>query len=403
MGRQQNNLLRKAILALGIIVLAAAISQRALLNLSRIDYRNSNFVFFWLAGKMVDAGQNPYDTRQWIAQHDTNAVTWRPNQIFPYPLTLALLLAPLGVLSLEMAYVAWQITSFIIVAASAWAVLRSSGNPNAGPLFFPFVLGLLFFGPLYLTLQIGALGAFTLGAVTAGVLALDRRRDLLGGVLLSLVMLKPPLGLPIVLLAGVWLVMRRCWMALIGISAGSTLLLLAGLFIDPGWPGVFVGSAGDGIATRSLGLHSTVFSMAHIVCASGGNYQWLLGALAALLLGLAAGAYLWRRRLLLTHLEAFSVIIPIAFVSAVYAWSYDQVLYVLPIAWILGRWAKSPRGTLGAAIFGLLTIAVSLTALAIHAYTGSDLLSGLTSLLVLAGVGLAELAPQTTRPSVARA
>jgi hypothetical protein len=192
-------------------------------------------------------------------------------------------------------------------------------------------------------------------------------------------------------------------MALIGMCTGSVLLLIAGLFLDPGWPGVFISSAGDGIATRNLGLHSTVFSVAHSLCAGAGNCQWLLGALAALLLGGAAGAYLWRRRLLLTHLGAFSLIIPIAFVSAVYAWSYDQVLYVLPIAWIVSRWARSPRGTVTAVIFALLTIAVSLTALAIHAYTGSDLLSGLTSLLVLAGVGLTELGPQTAQPFAARA
>ena len=261
------------------------------------------------------------------------------------------------------------------------------------------MLGLLYFGPLYLTMQIGAIGAFSLGAVTAAAFALEKRRGFLAGLMLSLVLLKPPLGLPLLMLAGVWLFFRHCWTAFAGIAVGSALLLLAGMLLDPKWPFIFIGSAGDGIATRSLGLHSTVFSVAHGVCASVGNCQWLLGAIVALLLCLAASAYLWRRHLMLTHLDAFALIIPIAFMSAVYAWSYDQVLYVLPIAWIVGRLAQSLRGVVTGVIFALVTVAVSLVALATHAYTGSDLLSSLTTLIVLMGVGLAQLALPITKAS----
>jgi hypothetical protein len=389
MQQKQHDLVRKAILALGLAVLAAAFSQRALQNLARIDYRNSNFVFFWLAGRMVDSGLNPYNTPQWIAQHDSNYITWRPNQIFPYPLPLALFLAPLGTLSLETAYVVWQILSAAVLAAAVWVILRAAGARQPALLFFPFMLGLLFFGPVYLTLQIGALGAFTLGAVTATVLALKGHREILAGALLSLVLLKPPQGLSILVLAGMWLFFSHCWKAFLGIGAGALALLLAGMVLDPTWPAVFIDSA-HGITTRSLGLHSTVFSIAHHVCQSGGDCQWILGTVAALLIGVVTIAYLWRRRRTLSHFGAFSLIIPVAFIAAIYAWSYDQILYVLPLTWVAGTFARSWKGTAAAIGFAVVVIAFSLVALAAHAYTGTDILSSGTTLLILIGVGAAQ-------------
>ena len=389
----RGTLLRKAILALGLAFLAVAVSQRALDNLSRIDYRNSNFVFFWLAGRMVDAGQNPYDTHQWLSQHDLNHVTWRPNQIFPYPLPLAIPLAPLGVVSLETAYLGWQILSAAVMTFCVWAILRSAGTRESQWLTVPLAFGLLFFGPMYLTLQIGAMGAFTLGALTGSVLALETRRPFLAGALLSLVLLKPPQGLPILLLAGAWLVFARSWRALLGVGVGSFALLLVGMLVDPRWPSVFVSSAGD-ISTRSLGLHSTVFSVARDLCGSGGNCPWVLGSLAAVTVGLATLAFLWRRRLSLSHLGVFSLILPVAFVSAPYAWSYDQIVYVIPITWVVARLAHSTRGLVLAIAFVALAIVLSLAALVAHAYTGFDLLSSITTLLVLIGVGAALSQPK---------
>ncbi|MFH1184005.1 MAG: hypothetical protein V1755_03060 [Chloroflexota bacterium] len=99
---ERRSVLRLAISIVTLLVLATAFYQRAANNLSRIDYGNSNFVFFWIAGRMVLSGENPHDSAQWLEQHDANNVTWRPNQIFPYPLPLAFRLAPLGLVSLGM-------------------------------------------------------------------------------------------------------------------------------------------------------------------------------------------------------------------------------------------------------------------------------------------------------------
>ncbi len=395
MPQARRPLARTLTLALVIVVLAGAFSQRAFQNLNRIDYRNSNFVFFWIAGRMVLAGENPYDTGQWIAQHELNHTTWKPNRVFPYPISLALLLAPLGVLTLEAAYVCWQLFTLVVVALSTWAIMRASSVPRPPRVFFPLLLCLMFFGPLYLTLQIGALGGLMLGAVVGAILALERRRAFLAGALLSIVLLKPPQGLSLLLLGGTWLVFHRSWRALLGLAIGALGLLVAGLLLDPAWPLVFA-SIGQVVMTRNLGLHSNVFSLASRACNFGVACTWSLGGAAAFLLGGVTLVYLWRRRNALSHLAAFSVIIPIAFVTAVYAWSYDQILYVIPIAWSTGQLAVSGRGYALTLVFTVVLVVFSILVLAAQARTGTDLLSSVTSLLVLVAVGAALARRQPT-------
>ncbi len=397
MAQARKPLVRTLTLALVIIVLAGAFSQRAFQNLSRIDFRNSNFVFFWIAGRMVLAGQNPYDTSQWLAQHELNHATWQPNRIFPYPLPLAILLAPLGMLTLEAAYVGWQLFTLVVVSLATWAILRTSSAPQPLRVFFPLLLCLMFFGPVFLTLQIGALGGLTLGAVVGAILALERRRELLAGALLSIVLLKPPQGLPLLILGGTWLVFHRSWRALLGLSIGAFVLLVAGLLLDPAWPLAFA-SIGQMVMTRNLGLHSNVFSLASHACSGGASCTWILGGGAALVVGAATLVYLWRRRSILSHMAAFSVIIPIAFVTAVYAWSYDQILYVIPIAWATGQLAVSARGYALTFVFTIVLVVLSILVLIVQARTGTDLLSSITSLLVLVAVGAA-LARRQSSPA----
>lgn len=371
---------------LSVAILGAAFYQRASSNLERIDYKNSNFVFFWLAGRMVLEGQNPYDSALWIAAHDASEVAWRPNLIFPYPLPLAVLMAPLGALPLGPAYFVWQLLSQVLVAAATWFLLARQHDSRHTRLFVPLVLLLLVFGPVLLSLQIGALGAFTLAAIILALAALEAEKPLLGGLALSLTLLKPPQGLPILALMIIWLLIRRGWMALAGLGIGALGLLLLGLPIDSHWPEKF-GAAGQAVMDRTLGLQSNVFGFAFHVCRGRSGCMWLLGgAVAALALGTAA-AFLWRHGRRLRAWEALNVVIPVAFFSTLYLWSYDQILYVIPIVWILVKLTDRTRGYLVPFGFMGLLVAVSLLALLVQARTRSDLMSVLTTLLVL-GVSL---------------
>lgn len=383
MPQQRSTLSRPATILMTVLVLAGVFYLRADYNLHRIDYRNSNFVFFWLAGRMVVSGENPYDAVAWRAQLAANNVSWRPDQNFLYPLPLAFLLAPLGLASLGNAYLLWQIVSQALIALSVWALLAVSPDPRHRRMFFPFVIALLFFGPVYLSLQIGALGAFTLAALAAAIIALDHKHHLLAGVLLAFLLLKPPQALPILALAGVWIIARSAWKAFIGLSLGASSLLLIGMLGDPLWLSKFA-AVGQALMDRSLGVQSNVLSLAYRACGGDLGCMWVYGGIASLVLLLLAGTYVWQHRNDLTAWEAFGLIIPAAFLTTPYLWSYDQILYVIPVAWIAVRLVDRTRGYLAPIIFMSALVLGSIVALLIFARTRSDLASLLTTGLVAA-------------------
>ena len=378
----QKPLSRKTLAALTVLILAAFFLQRAFHNLSHVDFRNSNFVFFWLAGRMLLSGQNPYNPAAWIANHDSFGITWRPNEIFPYPLPLALFVAPLGLLTLRQAYLAWQIVSQVILAIVAWSLLNKQPAAEYRRLFLPLVVFLMYFGPAYLTLQIGAMGAFTMIAILGAIVSWEKGHAFAAGVLLSLTLLKPPQGVPILLLATVWLIARRDWRAIGGLAAGALVLLLSGMLIDPSW---IIKSAGAGkaIMERTLGLQSNAFGFAYLACRQDQTCMWILGGAASMLILGAGGAWLWRNHNILGPWEALNLILPLGFVSTIYLWSYDQVLFTIPIIWLAMRLVKSTKSYVLAFVFLIVLSVGSLVALLVQANTHRDLLSILTTLLVL--------------------
>ena len=371
-----------AVTVVTVLVLAALFTQRAYYNLSHEDFRNTNFFFFWLAGRMVLLGQNPYDSVQWLAGHDAFGNTWRPNQIFPYPLPLSFLMAPLGLFSLPAAYFTWQIVCEVFIAVSAWYLLQHWFGGRQSRLFLPLMIFLLFFGPIFLSLQIGSLAPLTLLVLVAGLALLERGLSVPAGMLLSLTMLKPPQGLTILVLAGVWLFARRDWKAIGGVAIGGLALLTAGLFKDPGWIGKFV-SAGQVVLDRTLGVQSNVFGFAYLACGRSLGCMWILGTGAMLLLLGLTSLYLWHHARQQSPWDAFNLILPIAFVSTIYLWSYDQLPYLIPILWIAGSLVERSRSYVPTFALVIVLVLVSLIGLVIQAYTRSDLLSIFPTIVII--------------------
>jgi Glycosyltransferase family 87 len=351
-------------------------------NFQHQDYKNSNFFFFWLSGHMVWTGENPYNQVQWLAGHDASGTTWRPNKIFPYPLPLMFFLAPLGLLTLGQAYFSWQILSQLTIAATVYALLRHWPSRSQRMLLLPMMVFLLFFGPVYLSLQIGSIGPFALLAVMLSVFFLEKERSLPAGMLLSLTILKPPQGLPLLALAGIWFLSRRDWKAILGIFLGLLALLAVGLVRDPSWLIKFRGASGI-VLDRTLGVQSNVFGFAYLGCNQSVNCMWVFGTLGTILILGLGGIYLWHNHNRLTPWEAFNIMIPLGFLATIYLWSYDQILYIIPITWIAGKLIEKTRSFLYVFLFLIVLDLESLIALGVQAYTHKDLLSILTTILVL--------------------
>ena len=107
-----------------LFLLGSMIFIRARISATSFDFQSSNFTFFWLAGRMILEGENPYNETQYLAGHETYGIKWQSNKIFPYPLPLAIIFVPLGFFSLPAAYVTWQVITLISVAATIFLLLN---------------------------------------------------------------------------------------------------------------------------------------------------------------------------------------------------------------------------------------------------------------------------------------
>ncbi len=363
-----------------VLALAAIFFWKAEQNYLHQDYVNSNFFSFWLSGHMVWTGESPYNPVQFKAGFDAAGASYRPSKILQYPLPLMYFLAPIGALPVGLGYLVWQFASEVIIAICVFLFLRLVHRPAW--LVLPISVFLLFFGPVYLTLQIGAVGAIALLSVVLAIVCLETDRPLLGGLALSLTLLKPPQALTLLALVGIWFVFRRQWKAIMGLILGGLALLAVWLLRDPQGLIKFRGSS-NFLLAHSLGVQSNVFSFAYLACGRSQPCMWVVGAIGAVII-LALSAYvLWLNRARWTDWQAFSFIIPLGFLTALYLYEYDQILYIVPMMWIAGRLLARPRPYL--LLFGALVAIdlVSLIALAATAYTQVDIPSLATTLLLL--------------------
>jgi len=364
-----------------ILVLVVLIFIRVRINLG-FDVPNSNFSFFWLAGRMILDGQNPYDETQYLAGHDANGMDWRPNNIFPYPLPLALFCIPLGFFSMQTAYIIWQIFTLLLIALTIYLLLQHWQEESQQNLLLPIFFFLLFLGPVYLSTHAGTISILPVMVLVGAILLLEKEQSLWAGVVLALTMLKPPQGLTILILAGVWFLARRDWKAIIGVALGGLAILVVGLIQDPQWIQKFLG-AGDAVMARTLGVHSNVWAFAYLGCGGASPCANILGGLLSLSLLGGASLLLWKNQAQWSAWEAMNLIIPIGFVSTIYLWAYDQLPYIIPIVWTVGTLAQKQRSILLAFFFLILLDLASIFALVQQAFTEKDLWSLSTTLIVL--------------------
>jgi hypothetical protein len=391
MDPKNGSLLKNIGVVFSVILLGSIFYIRA--SRETFNQRNTytNFFVFWLSGDLILQGQNPYNADDWQAGHAANGYEQPAEEIFLYPLPLAVLLSPLGFFPYEGASLAWKILSQSLVAIVIFILLRTWQRPAHQRLFVPLVLICLYYGPVLLTQRSGSTGAVTLLIVSIVIiLMLKNKRPFLSGFLLAFTMLKPPQGLLILLLLGIWLLARKDWKTIQGIIAGGIVLWLIGASVDLNWVTKFL-SSGEAAFDRRLGLHSNVWSFSHLICEKNITCTYGMGAVAALtLLGLA-GFYLWKKQAQGTAWEAMNLIIPVGFISTVYLWAYDQILFIIPIIWIVGTLVQKTKSYIYAFLFLVILIAYAFFAMERLIALSHDLWSLGNTLIVFAGLLLASL------------
>ncbi len=344
--------LQRWVLVLLLILMVPVYWNVAVLNERRVDYVNNGFFTFWLGGRLAATGGHPYDMAEYVGGHHAHGATWIPNQIFPYPLPLALLLAPLGLLPIDRAYLAWDFVAQMLIGLSiVWLATHWEGT-NRRLYALVLLIAILLNGNIYLGLLTGTIAALLLSFLVLSLHFFESGRHFYGGLALALLALKPPL-LTVVTLIGLWLLLRRAWRGLAGLAAGALALLLIGLWQDPLWVGKFLG-AGENLLSMRIGNQPTLLSYTRLAC--GGQMTCALGlyAFLALALLLIFTSLLWKHLPRLNALAAFSLAIPLGVLLPPYLWSYDYALLVIPICYCAFELVRRRSSYLHATLFLLL-------------------------------------------------
>lgn len=274
----------------------------------------SDFFQFWAAGHIVAAGGTPYDAATWQAVHSSNNAKLMDGQ-FIYPLPVAIMAMPLGFLSPSVAYLLWFQLSTGMLATAVLLCTQSSRRW----VIVLLVAGLAF-RPVLSALIMGHLVTMQLLAAAAAWRCWTTGRWAAGGLAMSLLAIKPGLGLPIIGLVALWLAARRRWAGLAGLAAGGAGLGLIGVVYMVDWPIQFVA----------------------IIMAKPGYYgQPSLAGLGLIGVVVAIVLVLEFCRLALFVDDIGTVIgmaLAVGLAVAPYVWTYDHALLLLPILVLLGRW-----------------------------------------------------------------
>jgi len=299
-----------------------------------VNFPNTNFFKLWLAGHLAGIGSNPYSLQDWFNGHTAFGATWIPEGIFLYPLPLAYFLIPLGWLALSQAYSVWAFLTLLATTASLFLLIDLWEESRLKIFALPMMVALFFFAPMLEAPGKGTLGGLLLLAMVLSLYLFNHRMWLIGGMLSALLLVKPTFGAPALILLGLWFLSRREWRGIVGIITGSLFLYALGAVVNPQWPLQFL-VMGQQKVGEYLGTQPTALNVAGFFCQRSPACSYGLGAAVSLVLIGVVVFLIFRKTRLLDSLEAMSLILTTSLLVTPYLWSYDFVLLIIPLSWIV--------------------------------------------------------------------
>lgn len=322
---------------------------------------NNDFVQnVWLPSRLVLDGANPYHPARRqvdsaLGMYSPSFATFnsgKPNYFFIYPMWVALMLAPFGVMPLVTATAVWRAASLLLFVWGVGAVLRAPNpmfrlkEPAVSAAIGITVLLALLFRESFVTFFLGQFSIIEFGLLAAiwGWLAssgrLGGRRqvwgDALAGLALAVLVTKPQATGLAVLLLVLWAISHRRWAVPFGAVASSLLLLVVPMLLYPSSVGDWFSVVLRGQATSQATVSASVWGL---------SYQWLGAsspwAVVAAILSLLGVAFLmpawWRDLRDKTSPVPVSLPLTLCMTSVIspYLLGYEQVLLLIPALVIL--------------------------------------------------------------------
>jgi len=160
-------------------------------NLQSHSPENTDFVGYWAAAKLFVNGQNPYDSTLLMnLEKNVGALFTAPMMVWNPPIIFAMLW-PLGTLEFETANNLWTLINVFLIFISL-ACTRTLFVQN-NPAIFVSWLMVLCFQPLHQVFRLGQLSLMLVAAFLVAVTCITKNKRFLGGVLFSILLIKPHL------------------------------------------------------------------------------------------------------------------------------------------------------------------------------------------------------------------
>jgi len=361
-----------------LFVLGPLFLATGILSSQWSDPHGLDFTHFWLAGHMNLQGKDVYGA-DWVIERLNNDIQWIPEDYFLYPLPLSVLLSPLGLLPFNSAYIAWVFVSQACILFSIFILMKHFFLKDFPRLELITITGIFLFRPSFIVIVSGQIDPYLMILMVLSAYFFTKECHLVSGFFLSLVSIKPSLGIPILLLVGAWLLYKRYWKVAIGIISGLAVLFLIGVVRNPSWLSEYL-SVTQQKMIESYTLHSTLWGLTSLLHLDT-TVELALGVvLALILIGVTFslfGKFISGNDLFV----ALALVIPVALLIAPYAWVYNQILLTIPIIFILAHLSRRSGWRLPLAFsIGLVFVA---TGLAFISYQlEHDVLSSLTPLMI---------------------
>ena len=376
MGRIKQSLNKRTLF--NFLVLCPIFLLISMVVSQRIDARKQDFAAYWQAGHMVLAGQDIYDTAQWAAVRESEGTALHSEPTFQYPLPLAVLFSLLAWLPVQTAYTLWIFLGLVATLTSVLILLQFYPG-RSGYLELIAIAGIFMFRPILGVIQNGQFVFPLLLLLAVVIWSFHHGNWFLGGLVLSVLVLKPSVGLPLLILVGLWLLSRRQWKGIWGLLIGGIGLLLLGTLIDSQWVSAYISSNGH-LFEKYYGMHPTLWGVIDKVFQFNSLSLTIGFVCAALILALEAYLF-WQKRSAMDVLPAFATIVPAALLMALYSWNHDHILLTIPILFLLIN-ISVQHGMGIAAIFMMGVVGLALVMVSVAYQVGHDVGSFMNSLVL---------------------
>lgn len=317
---------------------------------------HNDFARFWSGPHAFLAGRDPFDAASWTA---TSLALGNPPDapIYHYPGWAVVLLLPIGALPVDVASALWTFGSLALAIVAIRALLRAyvPGLPLVHTLAG---MSLLASQPARLTVLEGQWGFLLVAVCAAIVLWLRSGRDVLAALASVVLLGKPHLFTLAVPGVAVWSWANRRVRFVTLAALAWLLVIAASVALMPDWPGAWLRD----MPSRRLFDPPQTTTLAVVLYGIFGSFgPWLaVGVVivcALVTLRFERGGDAW--------LAAWLALSPLA---ALYIWSYDHLVLVVPLVIACGVAAReSRRRAIALAVAGSLLFVVGTTLLAIVA------------------------------------